>query len=53
MDLIILVWSFYFLIYHGCGLIFKGATSRGFRGFWAQTILKLVVANLIQVQHYL
>ena len=32
---------------------FKRATSRGFRGFWAQTILKLVVAKLIHAEHYL
>ena len=29
---------------------FKGAMSQGFRGFWAQTILKLVVANLIHAE---
>ena len=31
---------------------FKGA-SRGFHGFLTQTILKLVVANLIHSKHYL
>ena len=31
----------------------KGAVSRGLRGFWAQAILKLVVANLICTEHYL
>ena len=32
--------------------LFKGATSRGFRRFLAQTILKVVPANLIQSEHY-
>ena len=31
----------------------KGVLSQGFRGFLAQTILKLVVANLIHPEHYL
>ena len=31
----------------------KGALSRGFRRFLAETILKLVVANLVHGEHYL
>ena len=34
-------------------IFFKGALSREFRRFLAQTILKLVVANLIHSEHYL
>ena len=33
--------------------LFKGALSWEFRRFLAQTILKLVVANLIHSEHYL
>ena len=31
----------------------RGATSRGFRGFFVQSILKLVIGNLTHAQHYL
>ena len=31
----------------------KGALPRGFRRFLAQTILKLVVANVIHSKHFL
>ena len=38
---------------HVLPLHIKGALSRGSRGFLAQTILKLVVTELIHSEHYL
>ena len=40
------------MTYKTSKLLVKGATSRGSRRFLAQTILKLVVANLIHSEHF-
>ena len=51
-KLLYLIWFFSPCVQISSGNI-KGATSRRFRGFLAQTILHLVVANLIHSEHYL